>query len=98
MIVVITDEAERDLETIGDNIAKDSPLRAISFVRELRERCEGLVDMPYAFPLVPRYESCGIRRRVHGNYLIFYQAFREMIVVTHVLHDAMDYFPILFPS
>lgn len=25
------------------------------------------------FPLVPRYEGHGIRRRVHGNYLIFYR-------------------------
>jgi plasmid stabilization system protein ParE len=40
VIVVITEEAEADLERIGDAIAMDKPLRALSFVRELRERCE----------------------------------------------------------
>lgn len=61
MIVVIAQGAESDLERIGDGIAKDSPQRAISFVRELRERCESLADMLKAFPFVPRYKprECG---------------------------------------
>lgn len=91
MIVVITDEAEADLELIGDRIAEDSPLRAITYVMELREACEGLSDMAKGFPLVPRYEHAGIRRRVHGNYLIFYRIGIEMVDVIHVLHGVMDY-------
>ncbi len=98
MIVVITEEAEADLEQIGDTIAVDSPQRAISFVRELRGRCEGLADFPKAYPLVPRYEDRGVRRRVHGNYLIFYCIGIESIDVLHVLHGAMDYEPLLFPQ
>jgi plasmid stabilization system protein ParE len=46
VIVVITEAAEADLEQLGDAIAVDSPLRAISFVRELRGRCEGLAEFP----------------------------------------------------
>jgi hypothetical protein len=38
-----------------------------SFARAMR-----LGDNPLAFPLVPRHEHSGIRRRVFGNYLIFY--------------------------
>jgi plasmid stabilization system protein ParE len=98
MIVVITDEAEADLERIGDHIADASPERAIIFVRELRQRCENLADMPKRFPLVPRYEHTGVRRRVHGNYLIFYRAGLETIDVVHVLHGAMDYESVLFPE
>lgn len=37
MIVVITDDAEADLERIGDDIAADNPPRAVTFVRELRK-------------------------------------------------------------
>jgi toxin ParE1/3/4 len=48
VIVVITEEAEAVLEQLGDAIAVDSPLRAISFVRELRGRCEGLAEFPKA--------------------------------------------------
>jgi plasmid stabilization system protein ParE len=98
MIVVITDQAEADLEWIGERIGDESPERAVSFVQELREACEGLGDMSKRFPLVPRYEHTGIRRRVHGNYLIFYRIGIETVDVIHVLHGAMDYEVLLFPE
>jgi toxin ParE1/3/4 len=63
VIVVYTDEAEADLERIGDFIALDNPSRAITFVREIADRCEKLASMPQAFPLVPRYAHTGVRRR-----------------------------------
>jgi toxin ParE1/3/4 len=97
MIVVIAGKAEADLEQIGDYIAEDNPTRALSFVRELRECCENLADMTKAFPLVPRYEHLGIRRRVHGNYLIFYRVGAAEIEVLHILHGAMNIEPFLFP-
>jgi len=96
MIVRLTDEAERDLEAIGDHIARDNPERALSFIGELREACLGLADFPNRFPRVPRYETQGVRHRVHGDYLIFYRAGAEEVVVLHVLHGAMDYAEILF--
>ncbi|MDR6449622.1 plasmid stabilization system protein ParE [Paraburkholderia terricola] len=99
MIVRILPAAEAELEAIGDYIARDNPLRAVSFVRELRDRCMGLADMPLAFPLVPRYEDRGVRHRVHGNYQIFYRVVgqpAERIDVIHVLHSARDSALILF--
>lgn len=98
MIVIISEEAEADLERIADHIAVDSPVRALSFVRELRERCETLAEMPGTFLLAPRYEACGVRRRVHGNYLIFYRVGETAIDVIHILHGAMDYERLLFPG
>jgi toxin ParE1/3/4 len=98
MIVVITTEAEADLERLGDHIALSNPVRALSFVRELRQSCERLADMPEGFPLVPRYEDSGVRRRVHGNYLIFYRIGASTVDVIHVLHGAMDYERLLFPE
>ncbi len=98
MIVVITNEATRDLEQIADAIALNSPARAVTFVRELRVSCESLGEFPRAYPLVPRYEDSGVRRRVHGNYLIFYRIGVETIDVLHVLHGAMEYAPLLFPD
>jgi toxin ParE1/3/4 len=98
MIVVITDEAAWDIESIGDHIAQANPLRALSFVQELRVRCEDLARFPEAFPVVPRYEVSGVRRRVHGNYLIFYRVRDDVVSVIRVLHGAMDYEPILFPD
>ncbi len=97
MIVRLTAEAERDLESIADHIARDSPERAVDFVQALRAKCLQLADFPQRFPLVPRYEDRGVRRRVHGNYLIFYRAEADGVEVIHVLHGARDYATILFP-
>lgn len=98
MIVRITAEAERDLESIGDFIARNNPERAMSFLQELRAKCLALADLPEGFSLVPRYEAEGVRRRVHGNYLIFYRVESRQIVVLHVLHGAQDYAAVLLPS
>jgi plasmid stabilization system protein ParE len=98
MIVRLSAEAERDLEDIAERIAADNPARAVSFVEELRAACLGLADFPDRFPLVPRYERHGIHHRVHGNYLIFYRAGGQDVVVLHILHGAMDYAAVVFPS
>jgi len=98
MKVVITAAAEDDLEAIGDWIARHNPARALSFVRELRRDCATLADAPEGYALVPRYEHTGVRRRPHGNYLIFYYVHGDRIEVLHILHGARDYEPILFPG
>lgn len=98
MIVYLSAEAEQDLERIADYIALDNPARAVSFLQELRRKCLALADMPERFPLVPRYEASGVRRRGHGNYLIFYRVEPEKVVIVHVLHGAQDYSAILFPN
>lgn len=96
MILEFSDEAENDLERIVDYIAERNPQRALSFIRELRRKCENLVENPNGFALVPRYEHHGIRRRVFGDYLIFYRAENTKVVIIHILHGATDYGALLF--
>jgi toxin ParE1/3/4 len=99
VIVRLLPDAEADLEAIGDYIARDNPLRAVTFVAELRDKCNGLADMPLGFPLVPRYEHRSVRHRVHGNYQIFYRTIGnpiERIDVLHIIHGARNYATILF--
>jgi len=91
-------EAEADLEQIVEYIAQDSPRRAVSFACELRRRCEDLATSAEAYPFAPRYRHEGIRRRVHGNYLIFYVVRADEVHVLHVLHGARDYEAILSPE
>ena len=98
MKVVITDAAYADLLQIGREIRKHSLARAESFVSELYDRCQRLGAMPRAYPLLPNWEDRGVRRRVHGNYLIFYRIGADAVEVLHVLHGAMDYERILFPE
>lgn len=98
MKVNFTDTAEADLETIGDYIALSNPFRAASFVNEIRTRCMGLREAPHAFPLLQDHPASGIRRRVHGNYLIFYRIGPEAVEILRVLHGAREYDQILFPE
>lgn len=96
MKVVFSAQAQAGLRDIALFIARDNKARAISFVRKLRERAQALGDMPRAFPLVPRYEHYGIRRRTHGDYLIFYRVEDDRIAIVHILHGGRDYEPLLF--
>lgn len=98
MRVVLTDAAYADLLQIGATIKQDNPTRAATFVAELYDRCQLLGAMPRAFPLLPDWHASGIRRRPHGDYLIFYRIGDDVVEVLHVLHGARDYEAILFPE
>ncbi|MGL4637600.1 MAG: type II toxin-antitoxin system RelE/ParE family toxin [Beijerinckiaceae bacterium] len=90
MILAFTGKARNDLRQIVVSIAKENPERAISFVGELEQRCAALKIAPLAYAVLPRYSKTGIRRVVHGNYLIFYHVRESQITVLRVLHSAMD--------
>ena len=98
MRLVFSREAKADLAKIGDWIAQHNPIRAVTFVDELEQRCVQLTTMPRAYPLVPRHEESGIRRRVYRGYLIFYRIRADPVEIAHVLNGAQDYEPILFPD
>lgn len=38
----------------------------------------------------------GIRRLVHGNYLVFYRVEEDAVTIIHVLDGAMNCEPLLF--
>ena len=98
MKLVLTDEATSDLREIGEWIAANNPRRALSFVDELKACCARLIDMPLAYPLVPRHEASGLRRLPHDAYLIFCRVAEDAVEIIHVLHGARDYEAILFPD
>ncbi len=98
MRVVFTGPARADLRSIGAYVAADNPARANTFVDELVDACNALAEMPRIFPLVPRYEDRGVRRRGHGRYLIFYRINEERGEILHILHGAQDYERLLFPE
>jgi len=98
MNVFFTPEARADLAEIAARIARANPARAKRVYLELRSGCEGLADMPYRFQLVPRIEHRGVRRRIVGDFLIFYRIASEAVEILHVRHGAMDYENSSFPE
>jgi toxin ParE1/3/4 len=79
--------AEADLEAIGDYIARDNPRRALSFIREVRQRCERIAEMPRAAPLRPEL-GAGVRVVTFGHYLICYAESDDQVVIERIVHGA----------
>lgn len=98
MKVRFTTEAKADMRQIGDYIARGSRRRALSFIDELEQKSLAIAASPKAFPLIPGYEWSGIRRRVYGSYLIFYQVEDGGIFILRILHGSTDYAYILFEA
>ena len=91
MKLFFTPEARRDLASIGNWIAKDNQNRALTFVEELEVSCAEILNYPEKYPLALQFESKGVRRKVHGNYLIFYRVNTTQVEILHVFHGAQDH-------
>lgn len=89
MQVVLSNQAEVDLEEIGDFIAADSPLRAVSFVQEVRDHFRKIANAPLAYPLRPELGD-GVRSCTHGNYLILFVPGERDVFVARVVHGRRD--------
>lgn len=88
--VSISPQAQQHLRTIATFIMQDNPRRAVTFVRELRERCSNLADFPMAGPIVRRILQREVRRIVHGRYSIFYLLEANVIEVIAIVDGATD--------
>lgn len=91
MKVALSTQAAADLQRIALYIAQDHPNRARSFVAELREVARRLGDLPHGFPLVPRYEAQGIRRRSWKGYGILYSVAPDRVFVHRIIGPGQDY-------
>ena len=83
--------ARHDLAGIAKWIAKDSPDRALKLVSDIQRACRDLGDFPEAYPVVLERSGFRVRRRVHGNYLIFYHILAKHVEVLYVIHAARDW-------
>jgi toxin ParE1/3/4 len=97
MKVVLSRAAQGVLAAIADFIAIDNPLRAATFVSELKQHCLKLGSAPYAHPVVVQRGRRAVRRAVHGNYLILYEVAANTVSVVRVMHGARDWERLLFP-
>lgn len=87
--LVITPQADRDIEEIGDYIAQDNPPRALTFVREMRAQCRKIAASPEAWRLRVELGE-GIRSCAYRRYVIFFSAGIHEVTIIRVLHGARD--------
>jgi len=89
--LLLSPRAAADLEEIADDIARDNPDRAASFVAELEAKCKAVAASPELYPtradLAP-----GLCMAVHGRYLVLYRDLpsEDAVRVERVLHSARN--------
>ena len=89
MQVELSRDAVEDLADIAVYIAKDSPIRAVTFTDELTDKARSLALAPLKgarrdnlFP--------GLRVLPYGNYNIYYRVKSEMLIVVRIMNSALD--------
>ena len=90
MNLAFTPKARRDLQDIGDYIARDSRSQAMRFVAALERFCQKLLTQTERYPLLERHAARGIRRAPHKDYLVFYRVRGSVLEILRVLHAARD--------
>jgi toxin ParE1/3/4 len=91
MRVKLTGPSRSDLTRITSWIAESNPERALSFVDELVDACNGIPNFPESHQVVGRFKGYEARRKTYGNYLIFYRIKGQTIEILRILHGAQDY-------
>ncbi|WP_272570062.1 type II toxin-antitoxin system RelE/ParE family toxin [Providencia sp. PROV255] len=81
--------AEQDLESIGDWIAKDNPVRALSFIEELYQKCLLIAESPTLYAERPEILP-GLRSCVYGRYLLFFRVLESEVRIERILHGSRD--------
>ncbi len=87
--LIISKEAESDLEEIWSYIAEDSPRRADNFIDQIHAKCHLILNMPEVG--VKRDEILpGIRSFPIGRYLIFYRTEADNVEIVRILSGYRD--------
>ena len=81
--------AEHDLEAIGDWIAQDNPVRAVSFTEELYQQCLLIAESPVIYRERPELGQ-GVRCCAYGSYLVLFQVLDTEVRVERILHGSRD--------
>jgi toxin ParE1/3/4 len=100
MKVIFSLDSQEDLVEIAAFIAADSPRYARKVAAALKAKAMDLSSMAERFPVVGSRASETVRRRVYGNYSIFYYVDgpRRTVVIARIVHSARDHERLLFPE
>ena len=85
---------EGDLEAIGDYIAQDNPKRAVSFIREMRERIRAVGENPLIYRVRPEIGR-DARMAVVGRYVILFRVAGEIVRIERVVYGGRDLLALL---
>ncbi|WP_323165985.1 type II toxin-antitoxin system RelE/ParE family toxin [Pseudomonas bubulae] len=89
---------EEDLDNIADFIAQDNPVRAVTFIQDIRQKCLSIQHTPYHYQLRPDIGD-EARLAVVGNYSILFRVVSDQRVrIERVVYGARYLPQMLDPS
>jgi toxin ParE1/3/4 len=80
---------EGDLEAVADYIAQDNPRRAVTFIREIREKIRKIARQPLLYQLRPEIGEQA-RLVVVGRYVILFRMVDEVVRIERVVYGGRD--------
>lgn len=88
--VRVSEEAVRQIQTIGDYIARDSQSHANLWIRGIKKAIETLGEHPERHPIAYTHKQAGreVRRSLYGVYSILYAIEGDTVHVLSVRHVA----------
>ncbi len=80
---------EGDLDAVADFIAQDNPIRAVTFIREIRTKFFEIIRNPLIYQLRPDIGE-DARMATLGNYAILFRIAGEVVRIERVVYGARD--------
>ena len=81
--------ARQDLREIAEYIARDDPVRAETFIKELGAKIRLLALQPLLYPSREEWQA-GLRSALHHRYHIVFRIDNDCVEVLRILHGARD--------
>jgi toxin ParE1/3/4 len=87
--MVFSTFVENDLDTIADYISQDNPVRAVTFLAEIRAKLHAGANQPLLYRLRP---EIGAEARVAlvGRYVILFRIVGDAVRVERVVYGGRD--------
>ena len=86
----VSPKAQEEVSDIEDFISRENPVRALTYVRELRTKIAKVAESPYLYRERPELRP-GLRAARFGNYLIFFRIVDNVVEVVRIRHGATDF-------
>ena len=80
---------EADLDAIAEYIAQDNPQRALTFLREIRQKIHRIGEQPLLYQLSPEIGESA-RLAVVGSYVILFRVLDEVVRIERIVYCGRD--------
>jgi plasmid stabilization system protein ParE len=91
--VIWAPAAVRDVESIAEYVARDSPDRAALLASRLTELAERAGVFPQSGRVIPEIQDPACREMMYGPYRVMYRVAGNRVWITGVVHGARDWRP-----